>query len=153
MRSIALASVATLLCLVAACATGPSGDRTTQKAAADAVGSDSGVASGPTGGPPTGTGGRRLLDDHERRRLVDAARVAFAATGDATTSYTIVPQNIDAEPTIVSATPAGPLETRADGNTCRPLKLSATKHWHTTVGTLTFCQAAGSTELKPATRL
>ncbi|CAN5154463.1 hypothetical protein BH10PSE6_BH10PSE6_01600 [soil metagenome] len=100
-----------------------------------------------------GTGGRRLLDDHERRRLVDAARVAFAATSEVTTSYTIVPQNIDAEPTVVSATPAGPLETRTDGSTCRPLRLSATKHSHTAIGTLTFCRAAGSTDLKPATRI
>lgn len=78
---------------------------------------------------------------------MEAARQVFDATTDATTSYTVVPENIDAEPTTVSATPAGPRTTGPDGSPCRPIQLAATKNGRTTVGTLTFCQAAGSREL------
>ena len=38
---------------------------------------------------------------------------------------------------------------RADGSTCRPIELTATKNGQTTTETTTFCQAAGSTDLKP----
>ena len=125
-----------------------------QRAAAEAVDGGDGVASnGPTGGAPIGTSAHRLLSDQERRRLVDAARVAFVATDGATTSYTVVPENIDDVPTVVSAAPAGRVETRAGGGVCRPLLLSATKYFRTTVGTPTFCQAPGSTELKVSTTI
>jgi hypothetical protein len=43
---------------------------------------------------------------------MEAARQAFDASTDATTSYTVVPENIDAEPTTVSATAAGLRTTR-----------------------------------------
>jgi hypothetical protein len=136
-KSMSIAAL--LVCLVAACAPVQTPERATRQAAADAVGS----ASAPTGG-------HRLLDDYERRRLVEAARAAFEAAGEGTTAFTVVPRNIDAEPTIVSAAPAGPGESRADGSTCRPIRLSATKHGRTTVGTLTFCRDAGTAEIKPA---
>jgi hypothetical protein len=62
----------------------------------------------------------------------------------------VVPQNIDAEPTGVTARPAGPREARADGTVCRPIELSATKQGRTTRGTLTFCRIPGSGDLKVA---
>ena len=140
-----------VLCLPAACATRRATDDSVRQAAAAAIG-DSGIAiDGPTGGAPLGIGAHRLLTEQERHRLVDAARVAFAAIGESTTSFTVVPQNIDGEPTIVSAAPAGALESRADGSSCRPLRLSVTKFAQTTIGTLTFCRTAGSTALKLAT--
>ena len=52
-------------------------------------------------------------------------------------------------PTVVSAKPMGPKASRADGSTCRPLELTATKDGQTTRETTTFCQSPGSTELKP----
>jgi hypothetical protein len=64
-----------------------------------------------------------------------------------------VPENIDAEPTTVSATPAGPRTSRPDGSACRSIQLSANKNGRTTIDTLTFCQAAGSRELKIATAI
>jgi hypothetical protein len=70
-----------------------------------------------------------------------------------TAVFMAVAAGLDAEPTVVSATPAGPLESRADGSTCRPLRLTATKQSRTVIGTPTICRAAGSTELKPATRI
>jgi hypothetical protein len=89
----------------------------------------------------------------ERRRLLEAARQAFDASTDVTTSYTVVPENIDAEPTTVSASPAGPRTSAPDGSTCRPIQLAASKNGRTTIGTLTFCQAAGSREVKVATTM
>ena len=38
---------------------------------------------------------------------------------------------------------------RADGSTCRPIELTATKNGQTTTETTTFCKAAGSNDLKP----
>lgn len=148
-RLAALVMFACAVGLVAACA-GPTGESPTAREVSAAVDlPDDGVTAGPTGGGPVG---RHGLDDRERRRLLDAARQAFVATGDQTTAYTIVPENIDAEPTGVTAAPAGPPEVRADGSTCRPLKLSVTKHGRTTIGTLTFCRAPGG-DLKPATKI
>jgi len=143
-----LALVIGALDLVAACATGQSRSSTANEISAAVGRTDSGVTAGPTGGAPYGTGAHQGLDDQERRRLVEAARVAFVATSDETTAYTVVPQNIDAEPTSVTAKPAGPRETRPDGSTCRPIQLSVTKQGHTTIGTLTFCQASGSRDIK-----
>ena len=138
------------LWLVAAC-TGPRQGATAQEISAAVGRTDAGLTAGPTGGPPVGSGAYLGLDDQERHRLLDAARVAFVATTNATTAYTVVPQNIDAEPTAVAATPAGPRQTRADGSICRAIQLSVTKQEQTTTGTLTFCQAPGSADLKPAT--
>ena len=88
------------------------------------------------------------LEKADRRRFADAARAAFtAATGDVT-SYTLEPKEVDGEPTIVSAKPLEAGVRRADDSTCRPLELSITKNGQTTTGTLTFCQAAGSSEIK-----
>ena len=39
--------------------------------------------------------------------------------------------------------------TRADGSTCRPIELTATKNGQTTTETTTFCKASGSSDLKP----
>jgi hypothetical protein len=137
------------LCLIAAC-TGPRHGPTAQEISAAVGRTDAGVTAGPTGGAPVGSGAYLGLDDQERHRLLDAVRVAFVATTSATTAYTVVPQNIDAEPTAVAATPAGPRGTRADGSVCRAIQLSVTKQEQTTTGTVTFCQAPGSADLKPA---
>jgi hypothetical protein len=142
-------AVLSALCLAAAC-TGPQHGPTAREISAAVGRPDAGVTAGPTGGAVAGSGARLGLDDQERHRLLDAVRVAFAATADRTTAYTVVPQNIDAEPTAVAATPAGPTESRADGSVCRPIRLSVTKQERTTIGTLTFCRAPGSTDLKPA---
>ena len=42
-----------------------------------------------------------------------------------------------------------PTEAKPDGSTCRPIELTATKNGQTTTETTTFCQASGSTDLKP----
>jgi hypothetical protein len=137
------------LCLAAAC-TSQRHSPTAREVSAAVGRPDTGVTAGPTGGSPIGGGARVGLNDQERHRLLDAARVAFASNTDEMTSYTIVPQNIDDEPTGVTARPAGPRESRADGSVCRPIELSATKQGQTTRGTLTFCQAPGSSDLKVA---
>ena len=142
-----LTLLAGVLALAAGCA--GKGRNPAAQEVSTAVGRpDTGVTAGPTGEAPQGTGARLGLDDQERRRLVEAARAAFLATTDQTIAYTVVPQNIDAEPTAVSAKPAGPRENRADGSTCRPIQLSETKQGRTTSGTLTFCQAAGTGDIR-----
>ena len=140
------------LCLAAAC-TGQRSSPTTQEVSAAVGRPNAGVTAGPTGGAPIGDGARVGLDDHERHRLLDAARAAFASNTDATTSYTVVPQNIDDEPTGLTARPAGPRESRADGSVCRPIRLSVTKQGNTTIATLTFCQTPGSGDLRLSTKL
>jgi hypothetical protein len=137
------------LCLATAC-TSQRSSPTAQEVSAAVGRPETGVAAGPTGGTPIGSGARVGLDDQELHRLLDAARIAFASNTDETTSYTVVPQNIDDEPTGLTARPAGPRESRADGSVCRPIELSATKQGHTTRGTLTFCRAPGSGDLKVA---
>jgi hypothetical protein len=137
------------LCLLAACS-GQRNSPMAQEVGAAVGRPDIGVTAGPTGGAPIDSGARVGLDDQERHRLLDAARVAFASNTGGTTSYTVVPQNIDAEPTGVTARPAGPRESRPDGSVCRAIDLSATKQGRTTRGTLTFCQAPGSSDLKVA---
>lgn len=148
-----LALAVCALGFVAACTstgTSPGGSQTAREVSAAVGRADEGVTAGPTGGAPVGTRQYRGLDDQERRRLLEAARLAFVATTDQTFAFTVVPENIDAEPTGVSAAAAGAPEVRADGSTCRPLKLSVTKNGHTTIGALTFCRAPGG-DLKPAT--
>ena len=137
-------------CVVAACAE-PGPSRKAQEVSAAVGRADAGLTAGPEGGYPPGSSAQLGLSTLERRRLLEAARQAFDATTDSPTSYTVVPENIDAEPTTVSATPAGPRASGPDGATCRPIRLAATKNGRTTIGTLTFCQGAGSRDLKIAT--
>ena len=136
---------------MAAACTGPS--RKAAEVSAAVGRADSGLTAGPEGGYPPGSSAQVGLSTLERRRLLEAARQAFDATADRTTSYTVVPENIDAEPTTVSATPAGPRTSGPDGNTCRPIQLAASKNGRTTIGTLTFCQTPGSKDLKVATAM
>ena len=138
-------------CGVAAACAEPGPSRKAQEVSAAVGRADAGLTAGPEGGYPPGSSAQLGLSTLERRRLLEAARQAFDATTDATTSYTIVPENIDAEPTTVSATPAGPRTGGSDGRSCRPIQLAATKNGRTTIGTLTFCQAAGSRDLTIAT--
>jgi len=137
-------------CLAVACAE-PGPSRKALEVSAAVGRADAGLTAGTEGGYPPGSSAQLGLSTLERRRLLEAARQAFDATTDATTSYTVVPENIDAEPTTVSATPAGPRASGPDGSSCRPIQLAATKNGRTTVGTLTFCQSAGSRDLKIAT--
>jgi hypothetical protein len=134
------------LCLLASCS-GPRHDTMGAEISAAVGRPYDGVTAGPTGGTHHG------LDYQERHRLIDAAHVAFASTTNETTSYTVVPQNIDDEPTGVTATPAGPRESQADGTICRPIRLSVTKQGNTTIATLTFCQTPGSGDLRLSTKL
>lgn len=94
--------------------------------------------------------GGPTLDQAERHRLADAAQQAFAAATGTATSITSEPNDIDAEPTLLSAKPVGPRVSRPDGSLCRPIELSVTKNGETLTGTMTFCQVAGSTRLKPS---
>ena len=146
-----LSSACAALLLGAACAGQRESDRT-GRAAAVALGIDGGVDGGPTGAPSANETAALRLDDLERRRLRDAARKAFGSPDGVTTAYTVVPWNIDAEPTAVSATPVGPAEDRA-GGPCRPIRLSATKGGRTTIGTLTFCRSPGSSDIKISAKI
>lgn len=136
-------------CGLAVACTGPS--KKAQEVSAAVGRADAGLTAGPEGGFAPGSSAQLGLSTLERRRLLEAARQAFYATADVPTSYTVVPENIDAEPTTVTATPAGARAMGSDGSTCRPVQLAATKNGRTTIGTLTFCQSAGSSELKVAT--
>ena len=100
----------------------------------------------------------RALDDQERRRLAEATQRAFVAETNEPTVYTVEPTRPRASTTtaqaappatVVAAKPVGPKATRTDGSTCRPIELTATKNGQTTTETTTFCQAAGSSDLKP----
>jgi surface antigen len=96
----------------------------------------------------------RALDDQERRRLAEATQLAYASDTDEATVYTVEPAKTNSSeppppPTVVAAKPAGPKTARPDGGTCRPIELTATKNGQTTRETTTFCQASGSSELKP----
>ena len=96
----------------------------------------------------------RALDDQERRRLAEATQRAFVAETNEPTVYTVEPTRPSttaaaAPATVVAAKPVGPKATRTDGSTCRPIELTATKNGQTSTETTTFCQAAGSSDLKP----
>ena len=124
-----------------------------------------GVVGGALVGALAGNLVGRALDNAERRRLAEATQSAFKAETNQPTTYTVEPTNRQAtatggvtatnaptgsaQPTVVSAKPVGPAATRTDGSTCRPIEMTATKNGQTTTETTTFCQAAGSTELKP----
>ena len=144
----ALACLALLgACSVLAACAEPGPSRKALEVSAAVGRADAGLTAGPEGGYPPGSSAQLGLSTLERRRLMEAARQAFDSATDATTSYTVVPENIDAEPTTVSATAAGPRTGRPDGSSCRPIQLAATKNGRTSIGTLTFCQAAGSRDL------
>lgn len=125
-----------------------------------------GVVGGALVGAIAGNLVGRALDDQERRRLAEATQHAFTAETNQPTTYTVdktasasgsvsatnaptgSAQTSSAPPTVVSAKPVGPAAQRSDGSTCRPIEMTATKNGQTTTETTTFCQAAGSTELK-----
>jgi hypothetical protein len=97
----------------------------------------------------------RALDQRERARLAEATTQAFVAETNQATTFTVEPTTTtttkSAPPTVVTAKPVGPVASRSDGSTCRPIELTATKDGRTSTETTTFCQAAGSTDLKPVT--
>ena len=125
-----------------------------------AFGSAGGVVGGALVGALAGNLVGRALDDQERRRLAEATQRAYVGEINEPVVYTVEPKTPPAQtaqaqaaaparPTIVSATPVGPKASRPDGSTCRPIELTATKNGQTTRETTTFCQATGSSELKP----
>jgi surface antigen len=128
-----------------------------------AFGSVGGVVGGALVGALAGNLVGRALDNQERARLAQATQTAFTAPTNQPTTYTVersggtasgsaTATNTttgSAQPTVVSAKPVGAATTRSDGSTCRPIELTATKNGQTNTETTTFCQAAGSTDLKP----
>jgi surface antigen len=130
-----------------------------------AFGSVGGVVGGALVGALAGNLVGRALDNQERQRLAQATQQAFVAQTNQPTTYTVEPTRPagtasgsvtatntptgSAQPTVVSAKPVGPAAAKPDGSTCRPIELTATKNGQTTTQTTTFCQSAGSTELKP----
>ena len=119
-----------------------------------AFGTAGGVVGGALVGALAGNLVGRALDDQERRRLAEATQRAYASETDEATVYTVEPARTNSsapppQPTVVAAKPVGPKTTRPDGGTCRPIELTATKNGQTTRETTTFCQASGSSELKP----
>jgi surface antigen len=122
-----------------------------------AFGSAGGVVGGALVGALAGNLVGRALDDQERRRLAEATQRAYVGEINEPVVYTVEPKaapaaqtaRAPAQPTVVAATPVGPKASRPDGSTCRPIELTATKNGQTTRETTTFCQAAGSSELKP----
>jgi len=124
-----------------------------------AFGSVGGAVGGALVGALAGNLVGRALDDQERRRLAEATQRAYVGETNEPVVYTVEPKApppaqtaqapAPAQPTIVGATPVGPKASRPDGSTCRPIELTATKNGQTTRETTTFCQAAGSSELKP----
>jgi surface antigen len=119
-----------------------------------AFGSAGGVIGGALVGALAGNLVGRALDQQERARLAQATQNAFVAETYAPTTYTVEPTTRSASPTpppptVVAARPVAPATRRADGSTCRPIELTATKNGQTTTETTTFCKASGSEELKP----
>ena len=116
-----------------------------------AFGSAGGVIGGALVGALAGNLVGRALDNQERARLAQATQTAFTAETNVPTNYTVEPttKTTSAPPTVVGARPTAPASTRADGSTCRPIELTATKNGQTTTETTTFCKAAGSNDLKP----
>ena len=115
-----------------------------------AFGSAGGVIGGALVGALAGNLVGRALDQQERARLAQATQSAFVADTNAQTTYTVEPTTASSRPpTLVAARPVAPATTRADGSTCRPIELTATKNGQTTTETTTFCKASGSSDLKP----
>jgi hypothetical protein len=114
-----------------------------------AFGSAGGIIGGALVGALAGNLVGRALDQQERARLAQATQNAFVAETNVPTTYTVEPtSSSQAQPTVVQARPVAPASTRADGSTCRPIELTATKNGQTTTDTTTFCKSAGSSELK-----
>jgi surface antigen len=119
-----------------------------------AFGSAGGIIGGALVGALAGNLVGRALDQQERARLAQATQNAFVAETNVPTTYTVEPttrptSSTAPPPTVVAARPVAPASTRADGSTCRPIELTATKNGQTTTETTTFCKASGSEELKP----
>ena len=115
-----------------------------------AFGSAGGVIGGALVGALAGNLVGRALDNQERARLAQATQTAFTPETNVPTNYTVEPTTrTTAPPTVVGARPTAPASTRADGSTCRPIELTATKNGQTTTETTTFCKSAGSNDLKP----
>ena len=119
-----------------------------------AFGSAGGVIGGALVGALAGNLVGRALDNQERARLAQATQAAFTAQTNVPTTYTVEPTSTSSAstpttPTVVAAKPVAPATTRADGSTCRPMELTATKNGPTTTETTTFCKSAGSNDLKP----
>ena len=116
-----------------------------------AFGSAGGVIGGALVGALAGNLVGRALDNQERARLAQATQSAFTAETNVPTTYTVEPTSstATAPPTVVAARPVAAPTTRADGSTCRPIELTATKNGQTTTETTTFCKASGSADLKP----
>jgi surface antigen len=155
--------VVAALGLVTACATSDSGGPSNQAmgtlagaALGGAVGglafgSAGGVIGGALVGALAGNLVGRALDQQERARLAQATQNAFTNDTNVPTTYTVPPSTASstAPATVVAARPVAAPTTRADGSTCRPMELTATKNGQTTTETTTFCKAAGSNDLKP----
>ncbi len=119
-----------------------------------AFGSVGGVVGGALVGALAGNLVGRALDQQERARLAQATQNAFTAETNVPTTYTVQPtsQSTTSSPppaTVVTAKPVAAPTARADGSTCRPIELTATKNGQTTTETTTFCKASGSADLKP----
>ena len=147
MRAVGLVAA---LGLATACTTSESGGPSNQ-----AMGTFMGAAvGGALVGALAGNLVGRALDNQERARLAQATQTAFTAETNQPTNYTVEPTTKSTSatpppPTVVGARPTAPATTRADGSTCRPIELTATKNGQTTTETTTFCKSAGSNELKP----
>ena len=157
--------VAALGLATAACTTSSDGSGPSNQAVGTALGA---VVGGTVGGLAFGSAGGiiggalvgalagnlvgRALDQQERARLAQATQNAFVAETNVPTTYTVEPTSTSssqAPPTVVSARPVAAPTSRADGSTCRPIELTATKNGQTTTDTTTFCKSAGSSDLKP----
>lgn len=115
-----------------------------------AFGSAGGVIGGALVGALAGNLVGRALDNQERARLAQATQNAFVAQTNVPTTYTVEPTSRTSAPaTVVAAKPLAAPTQRADGSTCRPIELTATKNGQTTTETTTFCKSAGSNDLKP----
>jgi surface antigen len=154
--------VVAALGLITACTTSDSGGPSNQAmgtfAGAAIGGTVGGLAFGSAGGAIGGAlvgalAGNlvgRALDQQERTRLAQATQNAFVAETNVPTTYTVEPTTTSSTPaTVVAARPVAPASTRADGSTCRPIELTATKNGQTTTETTTFCKTSGSNDLKP----
>ena len=117
-----------------------------------AFGSAGGVIGGALVGALAGNLVGRALDQQERARLAQATQSAFVAETNVPTTYTVEPTTTSSDaPRHGGRRQAGRRRRprRADGSTCRPIELTATKNGQTTTETTTFCKAAGSSDLKP----
>jgi surface antigen len=117
--------------------------------AAATRGSLAGILVGALVGGLIGNAVGRMLDKEEQRKLNEATYQAFSSENGQPTTYSVASKAPGQEPTVVSARPAGPATTRANGATCRPVEQTATKNGQTQSETITLCQGAGGGELKP----